>query len=138
MSEPIFSIFIPMIPKGKGRHRTTKGGHSYPDPKTVDAENLIRYAVGQAYHGEILDEPLDVVVIAYTEKPKSKSKKVLYPTGKPDWDNIGKLVCDALNGILWRDDAVIVNGRCSKRYCSERHNRPGIHLFVGRAVAWDA
>jgi Holliday junction resolvase RusA-like endonuclease len=60
----------------------------------------------------------------------SKPKKILYPTGKPDWDNIGKLVCDSLNGILWRDDAVIVDGSTSKRYCDQDHPQPGYRITV--------
>ena len=44
-------------------------------------------------------------IIAYYEIPKSTSKKKrremlehrIRPTKKPDWDNIGKIVCDSLN-----------------------------------------
>lgn len=131
--ELLFKAFIPMLPKGKGRHRTTKGGHSYPDPKTVSAENLVRMVVGGKWGQSPLDEPLRVLVSAYFERPKSKPKKVVFPTGKPDWDNIGKLVCDALNGILWRDDAVIVDGSVAKLYCTEDNPQPGIYLVVWRA-----
>jgi Holliday junction resolvase RusA-like endonuclease len=127
----IYSTFIRMIPKGKGRHRTTKGGHSYPDPKTVKSEQLIQLYVGQEWRLALLDEPLQVHIVSYFERPKSKPKRFVYPTGKPDWDNIGKLVCDALNGILWRDDSVIVDGSCCKRYCDIEHPSPGISIVVG-------
>lgn len=40
----------------------------------------------------------------------------LYPTKKPDWDNVGKIICDALNGIAYRDDAQIVFAAVSKSY----------------------
>jgi Holliday junction resolvase RusA-like endonuclease len=35
---------------------------------------------------------------------------------KPDWDNVGKIVCDALNGVAWHDDAQIVDAHVEKRY----------------------
>jgi Holliday junction resolvase RusA-like endonuclease len=130
---PIFETFIAMEPRGKGRHRTTREGRTYSDPKTVSAENLIKLKVGSEWRQAPLDEPLSVVVIAYMERPKSKPKRMLFPTGKPDWDNIGKLACDALNGILWRDDAVIVDGTTRKRYCHEGQPQPGISIHVWRA-----
>jgi hypothetical protein len=38
----------------------------------------------------------------------------LLPLRKPDWDNAAKLVCDALNGIAWRDDAHVADARVLK------------------------
>jgi Holliday junction resolvase RusA-like endonuclease len=130
MATMVFALFIACEPRGKGRHRTTKGGRSYPDPKTVRAEEYVKMAVSQAWKGAPMDEPLAVRIIAYSLKSKSKSKKVLYPTGKPDWDNQGKLICDSLNGVLWRDDAIIVDGGLKKRYCHPGRPQPGFLLEV--------
>src|SRR6266498_5635691 len=33
-----------------------------------------------------------------------------------DWDNLAKLVCDALNGIAWRDDDQIAHALVVKGY----------------------
>lgn len=41
------------------------------------------------------------------------------PTKKPDWDNIGKVVCDALNKIAYDDDSCIVDGAVHKWYSEE-------------------
>lgn len=38
------------------------------------------------------------------------------PAAEADWDNLGKLPSDALEGVLWRDDRQIVDGRTIKRY----------------------
>ncbi len=35
---------------------------------------------------------------------------------KPDFDNVAKLYCDALNGLIREDDKQIVDGRCMKVY----------------------
>ena len=56
--------------------------------------------------------------------PKSFSKKareaalaaLIRPTTRPDGDNYLKGVLDALNGILWTDDARIVDMSCHKYY----------------------
>ena len=61
---------------------------------------------------------------AYMAVPKSdtqtrrerKLSGVLRPTKKPDWDNIGKIISDALNGIAYHDDAQIVDVRVRKYY----------------------
>ncbi len=63
-------------------------------------------------------------VTAYMPIPKSASKKrhelmlsgAIRPTVKPDWDNIGKLVADALNGVAYDDDKCIVDAQVRKFY----------------------
>lgn len=56
--------------------------------------------------------------------PKSFSKRkvleaqasVLRPTTKPDIDNYIKQIFDALNGLIWEDDAQIVSVKARKFY----------------------
>jgi Holliday junction resolvase RusA-like endonuclease len=74
----------------------------------------------------LLTGALVVVVTAVMGVPKSWSKKdrdaaltgVIRPTGKPDWDNFGKQL-DAFKGVVWGDDAAIVDGRVVKVYGEE-------------------
>jgi len=54
-------------------------------------------------------------------------------TSRPDWDNVGKAVCDALNGIAWGDDAQVVDGRVRKKYI-EAPEIPGLRIVI-RPVA---
>ena len=118
----LFSVTIPGALRGKGRHRTLKGGGSYPDPKTVRAEDDVRRMVSLVWTGAVKTEEAFVVCIkAFSLRPKTKPKRFFVPTSKPDWDNEGKLVCDALNGIVWRDDAQIADGRVLKRFCTAKH-----------------
>lgn len=66
--------------------------------------------------------PLEIVVAAFWPWPKSISEKrrraygSQYFVSRPDGDNILKLLGDALNGIVWRDDAQIVSASITKRY----------------------
>lgn len=117
---------------GKGRHRARvasgPGGkpfvRTYSDPKTASFEGSLKLAASEAMRGRApLEGPLRVAVFAFFAIPASWSKKkqqaahdrVLRPTGKPDWDNVAK-TADALNGIVWRDDAQIVDGFVRKYY----------------------
>ena len=68
--------------------------------------------------------PCLVQIDAYTVPPASWSKKKraaalageLYPTTKPDIDNIAKSVGDGANGVVWVDDKQIVDLRVRRRY----------------------
>lgn len=67
---------------------------------------------------------MSVKITAVFEIPKSKSKKFRsaalalkeLPTKKPDADNVAKIVCDSVNGILWDDDCQIVELSVKKIY----------------------
>lgn len=115
-------------PQGKGRPKfSTFGGRvstRTPD-KTVFYENLIRTEYGLQSGKRFPDDAmLDVRIFAYYSIPKSVSKKMrqamldkkIRPTKKPDFDNVGKVVCDSLNGIAYRDDAQIVDAVVRKYY----------------------
>jgi Holliday junction resolvase RusA-like endonuclease len=41
---------------------------------------------------------------------------IVRPTKKPDFDNIGKIICDALNKIAYDDDSQIVEANIYKVY----------------------
>lgn len=124
---------IPGVPKGKERHRSVWNKSTgkmifYTPAQTATYERLIR----QCYHAAAQAEnrfapterPLRVEIDAYFAIPKSGTKtmhslmyeNVLRPAKKPDWDNIGKIICDALNGIAYGDDSQIVEAVCRKYY----------------------
>ena len=84
--------------------------------KTKDWEQLIR-SVAQDYRlEELLDCPLTVETVFYFLKPKSRSKKCIYPDRKPDHDNLEKAVFDALEGIIFTNDSRICEKRFRKFY----------------------
>jgi Holliday junction resolvase RusA-like endonuclease len=63
----------------------------------------------------LLDEALILEVLFYTQKPKSSKR--LWVTVKPDLDNYIKAVKDAMNGLIYRDDSIIIGYRnCFKLY----------------------
>jgi len=131
VSGPIFSTFIGMEPRGKQRPRFVQAtGRTYTPSETVKAELRIQQQVQEQWGRAPLDGPLSLVVTVWLQKPKSAPRTRLAPTGKPDWDNYGKLVSDALNGILWRDDALICRAFVEKVYCNPGQPLQGFQITV--------
>lgn len=128
-------FIIPGTPQGKARPRVVraKSGISltYTPDKTVAYEELTRVRYQAAAGGLRFpdDAQLCVQVTAYYPVPVSKSKRVkaqmlsgqLKPTKKPDCDNIVKIICDALNGFAYKDDAQVVMVQISKEYSDDGH-----------------
>lgn len=136
------SFEIPGEPQGKARPKVTrtKSGKSltYTPDKTVSYEELVRlrffHTAGESFHFEH-GVPLYLIVTAYMSIPKSKSERVktdmlaqrIRPTKKPDFDNVFKIICDALNGIAYADDTQIVDAQIVKRYS----NIPRVEVEIG-------
>lgn len=124
----VISFVVPGNPQGKGRPRVGKvGGHArmFTPQKTVAYENLIAMAGAEAMQGcAPLQGPVLLEMAMIHGVPASWSRKRregalagdIMPTVKCDADNCLKAVCDALNGVVWRDDTQVVNVMLTKRY----------------------
>lgn len=138
---PLVRIVVPGAPKGKARPRATViHGHArvYTPKATASEEGAIRLFASQQMQGASPWEgPIDLRIAAYMPIPASWSngKKCMavaggiMPTGRPDIDNIQKLVCDGLNNVVFRDDSQVVSFSGWKRYSAE----PRIVIEVRRA-----
>lgn len=120
---------IPGAPFGKQRPRVVSRGNfskAYTPKETVSYENLVKYSYMEQAQGVIFpaEAQLSVEITAYYTIPKSASKKkmaemlagTIRPTKKPDFDNIGKIICDSLNTIAYHDDSAIVEAQVHKYY----------------------
>lgn len=123
----MYKIYIPGEPVSKGRPRMTKRGHTYTPKKTVDYECMVQ-TLFQAKHGSpMLEVPILLQLDLYFGIPKSRSKAVRErmqqglerPCKRPDIDNCMKVVCDALNGIAYKDDSQIVAAVIQKFWSDE-------------------
>ena len=119
-----FEFEVPGEPVGKGRPRFTRQGRAYTPAKTAKYENLVSLAFSHKYPDHIpLEGPIEMKMIAYFSIPKSWSKRKveqarwnqIWPTKKPDTDNIAKFK-DALNGIAFHDDSQVVRETIVKMY----------------------
>ncbi len=131
------------IPQGKARPRFTKAGRSYTPAKTRRYEQDVRdtalkAAAIQGYTKHSKDTPLAACISAWFPVPASWPKKKraaamagdIYPTAKPDADNIAKAVLDALNGIAFHDDKQVVSCTVRKRYTFRDDDSPRIVVHI--------
>jgi Holliday junction resolvase RusA-like endonuclease len=120
---------VPGEPRGKGRPRFTKQGHTYTDSETKAYEQKIiayyRKTFGSFRWPD--NSFIAVKVVAYYPIPKSATKAQLaamqagkiFPSRKPDIDNVLKVVLDALNGVAYKDDSRVVCVEAEKKYSFE-------------------
>jgi Holliday junction resolvase RusA-like endonuclease len=117
-------------PKGKGRARsfvikgTKRVGHYTPEA-TRSYEGMARFAAQEAMAGRPpLTCPVVIEIRAVFAVPRSWNAKqrdlaivgILRPAKRPDLDNCVKAITDALNTVVYADDAQIVEANCAKRY----------------------
>lgn len=84
-------------------------------------------AAAAAYAGELLAGPLRLEVTFFLARPKGhygtgrniglvRASAPGYPIVKPDTTKLLRAVEDALTGVLWRDDAQVIDQRAMKLY----------------------
>lgn len=125
------AFVIPGVPVGKGRPKFARRGNfvtAYTPEKTASYENLVKMAAAEAMAGrDILSGAVSVGIHLFVTPPASWSQKKqnqaiagqgIYPTSKPDVDNVIKGIFDAMNEIVWKDDKQVVDVVVSKRYCT--------------------
>lgn len=114
MSEPRWSVFVPITPVAQPRQRiSTIGGHarSYlPKKHPVHGYKLaLQHAAREAGIDDVAGGPLTVGLVFYLPMPASWSKKkreaMLHSPHcqKPDLDNLAKAVLDGLQPVIGDD-----------------------------------
>lgn len=130
-------FFVPGKVQGKARPRfSSRSGTVYTPGRTKSYERQIAEAY-EAQQGPCFEGAVMVIIEAVFPIPKSwpLAKKVeamagKLPPGKPDIDNILKVVLDGLNGIAYEDDKQVVLTQCKKVYADT--TRPAglqVHVF---------
>lgn len=124
---------VPGEPFGKQRPRHSRAsGTTYTPKETKLHEQLVQWAYRRESAYKFPEgSQLRITIFAVMGIPKSTPKYrradmisgKIRPTKKPDWDNIGKLVCDALNGVAYDDDKCVCDARVIKFYDEEPHLR---------------
>jgi len=133
----MITIVLAGTPLGKERVRFTQEGHRpFTPQRTVNYEGRLAHAaqiVMEQNKRPLLEGPLRVGLEIRMRIPNSKPQRwrvqaldgTILPTKKPDADNVAKLL-DALNLIVWADDAQIIELHVRKRY----HASPALIVTV--------
>jgi Holliday junction resolvase RusA-like endonuclease len=134
----IVTFGVDGIPVAKGRPRFARQGSfvkTYTDQKTLGWERQVQEAATIAMgSSEPLETPVTLYLYFRLPIPASWSKKRQErakaeeerPAKKPDWDNLSKAVCDALNGVVYKDDGQIISAHIKKVYSTV----PGVDIMV--------
>lgn len=120
---------VPGEPFGKQRPRHSRtSGTTYTPRETKLHEQLIRWEFRKQCRDRFPEgAQIRIIITAVMSIPKSTPKYrradmlsgKIRPSKKPDWDNIGKLVCDALNGVAYDDDKCVCEAVVRKFYGCE-------------------
>lgn len=114
--------------KGKSRPRlSTNTGRIYTPKPTKNYEELIAWCYRTQGGRNFLDQPVKVEIIIERQIPKGASKAdraemmagIQLQLYKPDCDNVGKVVLDALNGVAYNDDQQVVELNIVKRWAKQ-------------------
>jgi len=114
-------------PAGSKTAGRTRDGRTFVRDSNKNAaawKHTIAQAAGQVMNGrELLDGPLRLAVVFHLARPKSHHGKrgllpsaPRHPTVRPDTTKLLRAAEDALQGIVYRDDAQIVQQLAAKRY----------------------
>ena len=127
-----FLFDIEPIQQQRPRARRMPKGVMLYDPKKVKqfkiaVGNMARVQMKQNEWERLEDRPLMLDVTFYRPIQQSISKAEhdrrarheVLPIVKPDCDNYVKSCLDSLNGIVWKDDALITDIRARKRYAEQ-------------------
>lgn len=118
------TFVVPAVPVAQPRPRATSiGGHARvyePKDHPIAAfKASVRLAASCAFKEAPFAGPLRVDCTFVFPRPKNliwttRPMPRLRHTKKPDRDNLDKSVLDALNGLLWQDDAQVCCGELEK------------------------
>lgn len=111
----VIEFVFEVEPVAKGRPRMGKWG-AFTPAKTRKAEAELKRLgshLMKANRLSVFTEPLTAEMVFIVPKPKKPSKE--YPS-RSDIDNYAKLLCDALNEVVWEDDSQIIDLHLVKQY----------------------
>ena len=108
---------VPGKPTAWKRVKVGRYGQTY-NPSQKDEETIGFYALAGRRNAKlsILGGSIRLQVICYGADPAS------------DWDNLGKCVSDALNGVVWQDDRQVVDARVMKLPCAKGQERTEVQV----------
>lgn len=140
-----FTVLGRPQPAGSKRAFPRKGGGvivTDDNPRARSWQQEIRIVAVEAMDGEIIDGPVELFCRFVLARPAGhfgtgrnagsvRLSAPRYPIVKPDITKLIRAVEDALSGIVYRDDAQIVNQRAFKAYGTPER----VEIVVWKIVA---
>lgn len=132
--ECVLQLFVPGQAAPQGSKRHVGRGILIESSKAVAPwRTTVAWHASQAYPGPVLDGALGVCIDFVMKRPAGAPKRSTpMAVKRPDLDKLARAVLDALSGIVWRDDSLIVGLHVTKRL-AEIGEQPGAHITVREA-----
>ncbi len=132
---PLFKTTILGEPVPQARVRATVIGkiigkqwiNFYTPVKSTNYRDLVKSGLREVLPDEIIDQPLVLSLRIFKTRPKSN--KLPWFTTKPDLDNYTKQVKDAMSGLVYRDDSIIVGYTDTWKLYTKENPRVEIELY---------
>jgi Holliday junction resolvase RusA-like endonuclease len=116
-----FTLAIDPVPKARPKFRRQgKWVRTYTPSETVRFESDFKVLARPYKPEKPLEGPVKLLIDFYFRRPKSVPKKRVYPSVKPDIDNLIKAVKDAGNSYFWKDDSLICEIAAGKYYSTDQ------------------
>lgn len=140
------SFWVPGDPVPWQRARGGRSSHRYTAPTDRAWRGVVGYYARASMRGsgvrstgrrELIERPVFVETKFFIRRPKKG--RLLWPTGPrdPDTDNLRKAVLDALQGIVYSDDRLVVGGSEVKLWAGGDLPGPGVSILVALASQLD-
>ena len=105
-------IIVPVDPIPQPRPKFGNG-RAYQPKRIVDYKNFVKMAAQVAMRDKNIFDKCVTIELKFYRKFKPTSRNY------GDFDNLAKAICDALNGIVYKDDSQIVRCVIEKRQDKE-------------------
>lgn len=145
-SQVSFTVYATPVPQGSMKSFIIKGKWGAKDRSIVTSDNkklkpfrgqvtetamavLSEKGIAQPFAGKHV--PVSILADFYLAKPQSVAKKRVHPSVKPDLDKLIRSLCDAMTGVIFSDDAQIVEFNVRKKYGSPERVEVSITILEG-------
>lgn len=119
------SFIVPGPPTPKERPKLNKFGRAVTPEKTLAAERRVEEIAREAMSGrDPFFGPIRLLITLVFETPSGWVKRqredaisgFMPHVATPDLDNVEKMVCDGMNGVVYYDDSQVAEKHSRKRY----------------------
>lgn len=116
-------ITIPGTPTPWARTAAYQGRMLTPAKQRASKASIAQVAALEWRRREVIEGPVELTCVFRFPVPKSLKRETdarrFWKKSRPDLDNLVKQVKDALNGVVWRDDACVSMVHAWKCYDAE-------------------
>lgn len=97
-----------------------------------DWQLAVSGAAQQQCAGKFFEGAVRLAIVFFLPRPQSLPARVKHHIKKPDVDKLVRAVKDALKGVLWNDDAQVIELFAWKGYATRQ---PHVRIIVDHAAA---